>query len=193
MMEKCGLKYMRNVFCVLFGIFLISCAVPSPSFAAASAWQPASNEMWIQVDKEKCRLFLFRGPGEIVRSYPIAVGVGKGSVPQKSRMELVTPEGTFRVTRILQDATQLVYDPKWFGEPGEPQKGAYGAKLISFSNNWQVAIHGTNNPKSIGKKVTHGCVRLRNRDITDLVQFVKPKMRIVIIGKGQRQIYKDAI
>jgi hypothetical protein len=50
------------------------------------------------------------------------------------------------VRRVLQDASQLVYDPAWFDEPGEPQKGVYGSKLISFYNPGRFAIHGTNSP-----------------------------------------------
>jgi lipoprotein-anchoring transpeptidase ErfK/SrfK len=29
-------------------------------------------------------------------------------------------------------------------------------------------IHGTNNPSSIGKDVSHGCIRMYNHDVLDL-------------------------
>jgi lipoprotein-anchoring transpeptidase ErfK/SrfK len=94
---------------------------------------------------------------------------------------------------VIQDATALVYDPKWFGEPGEPQKGAYGAKLISFYNPWEIALHGTNSPNSIGKRATHGCIRMRNKDIVELSKSVKPGMRLWIVEKDEPLIEKDAI
>ena len=159
---------------------------------ANAAWTPSANEHWIRIDKEDMKLYLYEGANKIVKTYPVAIGRGKGS-EKKTRTDLITPEGTFKIWRVIQDATQLAYDPKWFGEPGEPQKGAYGAKLISFYNPWQIAIHGTNAPGSIGKKVTHGCIRLRNRDIIQLVTYVKPGMRLVITGKGYRTVEKDTL
>jgi lipoprotein-anchoring transpeptidase ErfK/SrfK len=33
-------------------------------------------------------------------------------------------------------------------------------------------IHGTNNPASIGQAVSHGCIRLRNEDVTQLYHLV---------------------
>jgi hypothetical protein len=34
------------------------------------------------------------------------------------------------------------------------------------------ALHGTNNPASIGQSVSHGCIRLRNEDIAQLYEMV---------------------
>lgn len=34
-------------------------------------------------------------------------------------------------------------------------------------------IHGTNNPGSIGRKASHGCIRMRNRDVEELFDMVK--------------------
>jgi lipoprotein-anchoring transpeptidase ErfK/SrfK len=34
------------------------------------------------------------------------------------------------------------------------------------------ALHGTNNPASIGQSVSHGCIRLRNEDIQTLYEMV---------------------
>ncbi|CCF15163.1 putative L,D-transpeptidase YkuD domain protein [Brevibacillus laterosporus GI-9] len=33
-------------------------------------------------------------------------------------------------------------------------------------------IHGTNNPASIGKYVSHGCIRMYNRDVETLAKLV---------------------
>ena len=35
-----------------------------------------------------------------------------------------------------------------------------------------IGIHGTNAPKTIGTRCTKGCIRLRNKDIVQLVQYV---------------------
>ena len=152
--------------------------------ALAAPFTPAPEEYWIKIDKTRLRLYLIKGEDTLVKSYPVAIGRGKGSV-KKDRLDLITPEGVFKVRRILQDASQLVYDPAWFNEPGEPQKGVYGSKLISFYNPWQIAIHGTNSPRSVGRRTTHGCIRMKNRDINTLVAYVKPGMRIWIVGEDK--------
>ena len=150
--------------------------------AQAAPFVPGPEEYWIKVDKSRLRLYLIQGKDTLVKSYPVAVGRGVGDV-KKDRLDLITPEGVFKVWRVLQDASQLTFDPAWFDEPGEPQKGVYGSKLISFYNPWQIAIHGTNSPRSVGRRTTHGCIRMKNRDINTLVAYVKPGMKIWIVSK----------
>jgi lipoprotein-anchoring transpeptidase ErfK/SrfK len=158
--------------------------------AIPQTYSPAGNELWIKVDKARLRLTLRRGENEILGSYPVAIGRGKGV--KKTRFDLVTPAGVFKIWRVIQDASQVVYDPKWFGEPGEPRKGAYGAKLVFFHNPWGIALHGTNSPDSIGRRVTHGCIRMRNRDITELAKNIKPGMMFWIVEKDERQGYPSS-
>jgi lipoprotein-anchoring transpeptidase ErfK/SrfK len=174
--------------CAVLALILVLCACPPAARGAEKTFSPALNEMWIKIDKNKLRLYLYKGSGTVLKTYPVAIGRGVGT--KKSRTDLITPAGVFKIWRVVEDATQLVYDPKWFGEPGKPEKGAYGAKLISFYNPWQIAIHGTNAPGSIGKRVTHGCVRLRNSDIIELSSYVKAGMRLWIVEKS---VEKDAI
>ena len=35
-----------------------------------------------------------------------------------------------------------------------------------------IGLHGTNDPSSVGKDVSHGCIRLRNQDILQLVKIL---------------------
>jgi lipoprotein-anchoring transpeptidase ErfK/SrfK len=154
-------------------------------------YSPKQNELWIKIDKASRKLTLRRGGDEVIKSYPVAVGRGKGV--KKSRTDLITPAGVFTIWRVIQDATQIVYDPKWFGEPGEPQKGAYGSKLVSFYNPWEIALHGTNSPKSIGNAVTHGCIRMHNKDIVELSKSIKPGMRLWIVEKDEPIVEYDTI
>jgi L,D-transpeptidase ErfK/SrfK len=43
-----------------------------------------------------------------------------------------------------------------------------------------IGIHGTNQPGLIGQAVSHGCIRLRNRDILALRRWAKPGTRLLI-------------
>ncbi|MCE5202299.1 MAG: L,D-transpeptidase [Synergistaceae bacterium] len=173
-------------------IMLIIFITLSAESATAASWKPKGDEYWIKINKEQLRLTLYKG-FEPYKSWYVSVGRGRGPV-KKSRTDLITPTGTFTIYRVVPDATKLVFDPSWFDEPGKPQDGVYGSKLISFYNKWQIAIHGTNNPRSIGKWATHGCIRMRNADIEDLVSYVRPKMKLIIVESNKdRKFYKETI
>lgn len=107
----------------------------------------------IEIDRRAHRL-TFRRDGLVVALYPIAVGTR--STP--------TPAGRFYVD-----------DNPPTGNPS----GAYGPYALGLSGHSDVllqfgsgdgvlGIHGTNEPSSIGTDASHGCVRLRNADITAL-------------------------
>ena len=84
--------------------------------------------------------------GKIFKAYPVAVG--KATTP--------TPKGTFK---IINKAVN----------PGGP----FGARWLRFSApNGSYGIHGTNNPTSIGKYISNGCVRLFNKDVIELFNLV---------------------
>ena len=178
---------MKKIFIIAL-FLLFACAAAA---SAASPWSPKAGEYWIKVNKQQLRLTLFKG-GEGVKSWPVSIGKGRGKV-KSSRLDLITPTGTFTIYRVIPDATKLVFDPAWFDEPGKAAPGAYGSKLISFYNKWEIAIHGTNNPGSVGRWATHGCIRLKNPDIEDLVNYVKPKMKIVIVENNDIPFLKETI
>lgn len=88
-------------------------------------------------------LTLYRN-GQWVKSYPVAVG--KPSTP--------TPKGTFT---IINKAVN----------PGGP----FGSRWMGLSKP-HYGIHGTNNPSSIGKAVSNGCIRMYNKDVNELYNLV---------------------
>jgi cytoskeletal protein RodZ len=48
--------------------------------------------------------------------------------------------------------------------------GAYGKRALALDDNY--AIHGTNNEESIGQRVSHGCLRMKEKDIEELYPYV---------------------
>jgi lipoprotein-anchoring transpeptidase ErfK/SrfK len=54
------------------------------------------------------------------------------------------------------------------GSPGNPM----GAAALTLSGGGEYAIHGTNNPGSIGGFVSYGCIRMYNADVLDLYNRV---------------------
>ena len=51
-------------------------------------------------------------------------------------------------------------------------------------------IHGTNSPGSIGKNASHGCVRLRNRDVEDLFRRVSVGDVVELHGEHDSEIVR---
>jgi lipoprotein-anchoring transpeptidase ErfK/SrfK len=56
-----------------------------------------------------------------------------------------------------------------------------GAAAMTLSGGGQYAIHGTNNPGSIGGFVSHGCIRMYNTDILDLYGRVSLGTRVIVL------------
>lgn len=97
----------------------------------------------IDISLKKRTLQLYRD-GVLQKTYPIAVG----------RMLHGTPVGSYI---ILNKAPN----------PGGP----FGTMWMSLSKE-HYGIHGTNDPSSIGKAVSRGCIRMQNRDVEELARIV---------------------
>jgi lipoprotein-anchoring transpeptidase ErfK/SrfK len=66
------------------------------------------------------------------------------------------------------------------GGPGNP----LGARAMYLGSS-EYRIHGTNNPATIGKQVSSGCIRLTNDDVTDLYNRVQIGAKVVIMPMTQ--------
>jgi lipoprotein-anchoring transpeptidase ErfK/SrfK len=108
--------------------------------------------------------------GRVLCEFP--VGLGKDNS---------TPVGTFVV-----DVRQR--DPTWWRQgkpslpPGDPEN-ILGTRWIGFKETSEFAgygIHGTNDPTSLGKEYSAGCVRLRKDDVELLYDFVGFGTQVVI-------------
>lgn len=113
--------------------------------------EPASIPYHITVSISQRKLTLFR-TGNLIKTYPIAIG----------KMLTGTPPGTFVIVNR---------EPN----PGGP----FGAMWLSLSKSGY-GIHGTNNPASIGKAVSHGCIRMFNKDVLELARMVPNGTRVAI-------------
>ena len=92
--------------------------------------------------------------GRLVRTFP--VGIGTEDTP--------TPGGTFYLKELLRPPNpEGAYGPYAYGLSG------YSNVLTSYNGgDGVIGIHGTNDPSSVGRDVSHGCIRMRNADVTYL-------------------------
>lgn len=74
---------------------------------------------------------------------------------------------------------------KWAKGMPPSLKNPLGARALYIYQNGRdtlYRLHGTNNPGSIGKSLSSGCIRLWNQDIADLYNRVELGARLVVIG-----------
>jgi hypothetical protein len=101
------------------------------------------------------------------RVFGAAVGVGLPQWP--------TPRGRFFIRNKLVRYRSAFYGPVAFGT------SARSEELTDWPGGGFVGIHGTNRPALLPGAVSHGCIRMRNRDILRLSRllFVGTPLRIV--------------
>ena len=92
------------------------------------------------------------------RVFVARVGVGKPQWP--------TPRGEFYVRDRLTGFDNPAYGPIAFGT------NARSPVLTDWPGGGFVGIHGTNEPQLIPGRISHGCIRLRNRDILRLSKLM---------------------
>nr|WP_270898557.1 L,D-transpeptidase [Aliibacillus thermotolerans] len=127
------------------------------------------GDPYLIVNKETNELAYFED-GEKLYHHPVATG----------KTETLTPEGEFIV---IVKAVQPYYrklDIKG-GDPNNP----LGSRWIGFdaddTDGRTYGIHGTNNPQSIGKYVSEGCIRMHNEHINKMFEHVRIGTKVWIV------------
>ena len=129
------------------------------------------------ISKQEMTLSLIGGDGAVIKTYPIACAINKGN--KQRRGDNKTPEGTFKVTQIL-DGTYMTHD---FGDGKGPIRGCYGPWFfrLNVPGFPKIGIHGTHLPESIGTRCTEGCIRLHNEDLLELKEYITIGMTVIIL------------
>ena len=140
-----------------------------------------NNARFILISKQDMYLTVFDYKGNAVGKYPIACGLNSGDKEKQGDMK--TPEGVFKISEI-QESDNWTHD---FNDGMGEIKGAYGPYFIRlFVPDFKgIGIHGTHDSTSIGKRITEGCIRLRNEDLIKLVPQVKHGTVVVITGAAE--------
>jgi L,D-transpeptidase ErfK/SrfK len=132
----------------------------------------------IVINLSEMRLYYFfsKKSSNLVRTFPIGIGTEGND----------TPEGIFTVV-------EKIVDPSWYPPesirkedpdlptvvpPGPDNPLGSHAMRLSRGN---ILIHGTNRPFGIGRRVSHGCIRLYPEDIPKLFQVVPEKSKVTIV------------
>jgi lipoprotein-anchoring transpeptidase ErfK/SrfK len=144
------------------------------------------NANFILISKQDMNLTLYDYKGKVLKRYPIALGSNFGD--KSSIGDKKTPEGVFFISNI-EDSSSWDHD---FNDGKGDIIGAYGPFFIRLEvpNAKGIGIHGTHDTNSIGKRVTEGCIRLKNEDVVELSKLVK-RGSVVAITTSDDDVKKN--
>ena len=135
--------------------------VVMPKSVAEPVWGGRAEDTSLTVDLSDRTVYLYRDR-KLMASYRVAVG----------QPGWETPVGSFRIR-------QMVKNPVWqhpitdeIFPPGDVNP--LGVRWIGFAaeEHMKLVFHGTTGESSIGQAVSHGCLRMKNRDVTALFSQV---------------------
>jgi len=121
----------------------------------------------IVVDKSQ-NILMLKTNDEVIKTYIVSTGTNNS-----------TPVGTFKIV-------DKIVNPSWF-KPGAATPIAAGNPENALGTRWlaislsSYGIHGTNDPMSLGKQVTQGCVRMLNADVEELYTIVPKETEVTIV------------
>jgi len=136
------------------------------------------EEALVVLNLAELRLYLLKRNGRSLTVTTFPVGIGREGFD--------TPEGLFRITEKLKDPVWRI--PKSFRDeypelpdvvpPGPDNPlGRYALRL----SNPVYLIHGTNKPLGVGRRVSHGCIRMYPEDIERLYRMTKVGDDVIIL------------
>ena len=154
-------------------VALLSFAVADPALAqdAQPASQPVPRRL-VLVSLADRQLAVIDGGNVIAR---FAVAVGAADSP--------SPTGQFRIVNRVSNPTY--YHPGSVIPSGKDNP--VGTRWVGLSQKGY-GIHGTNAPRSIGHAASHGCIRLRNRDMERLFTLLRIGDVVEIHGERDEQV-----
>jgi len=135
----------------------------------------------IVIDTPNTHLYFVLGNGKAIR-YGIGVGregftwSGTQTISRKAEWPDWTPPAEM--------IARQPYLPRYMaGGPGNP----LGARAM-YLGNTIYRIHGTNDPSTIGGRVSSGCIRLTNEDVVDLYNRVNVGTKVVVLPLQARSV-----
>jgi lipoprotein-anchoring transpeptidase ErfK/SrfK len=110
--------------------------------------------------------------GQVTKVYTVAVG--KPSTP--------SPVGAFTIERRVANPTYHHNGKTVLPGPGNP----VGTRWMGLSKHGY-GIHGTNEPKSIGKAASHGCIRMSQADLEEFYALVAVGDTVELVGERNQE------
>jgi L,D-transpeptidase catalytic domain len=150
-------------------IWLVLAMVLTPLVSAHGQHTQAARLVLVSLPDRKLAVL---ENGKLMRTFPVSVGAPTSP----------SPVGEFQIVNRVANPTY--YHPGVVIAPGSDSP--IGPRWVGLSRKGY-GIHGTNEASSIGKAGSHGCIRLRNRDIKQFFAMVSVGDRVEIRGASDQQ------
>ena len=137
----------------------------------AGAFYPGT----IVIRTRERRLYYVLGDGRAIR-YPVGVGRAGKQWAGTTRIDGKYVRPAWSPPAVVKRDKPSLPDVIPGGSPRNPM----GAAALTLSGG-EYAIHGTNDPSSIGGFVSYGCIRMHNRDVMDLYNRVNVGTPVVVL------------
>jgi lipoprotein-anchoring transpeptidase ErfK/SrfK len=151
-----------------FSLFLFICQLGQAGFGQSAAIGDDRFKRVVLVSIPDRKLAVIEGEN-VIATFPVAVGAEVSPSPtgELQIVNRVANPAYYHSGAVIASGKDNPVGTRWLGL----SKKGYG-------------IHGTNEPRSIGHAASHGCIRLRNRDVEKL--FVMLRIGDVVEIRGQR-------
>lgn len=165
-------KKLNTLFIILPLIILLGV-----SFWYYKELKTVKNANFIIINKADMTLSQYNYKGELLHKFNVATGKNFGDKTKVG--DCKTPEGVFTIVEVV-DASTWTHDFK--DDELGTITGAYGPYFIRLLVPGQkgIGIHGTHDNTSLGKRASEGCIRLNNKDLTQLVENINTNAVVVI-------------
>jgi lipoprotein-anchoring transpeptidase ErfK/SrfK len=161
-------KYSLNCLASVVAFFvLVSAAAAGTTVSFNSDYAPGT----VVIKTNERRLYYILNDDRAVR---YTVGVGKVGMQWTGRSRIT---GKYiKPDFVMPDDLRRKNTPAVIpaGSPSNP----LGAAALTLHDDY--AIHGTNRPSSVGRFVSHGCIRMHNRDVMDLYRRVSVGTPVIV-------------
>ncbi|MDE6097466.1 MAG: L,D-transpeptidase [Muribaculaceae bacterium] len=137
---------------------------------------------FLVADKQRMMVVLYDRFGRPKRGYKMACSAQFGT--KHAKRDNRTPEGFFSAEGIYDSTEWLFTDDD--GNTSE-KRGQFGPRFIRIKGAPMIGIHGTCAPWSRGHRASHGCMRIHNAHILELVTFATKGMPIIISPSDRDQ------
>ena len=133
----------------------------------------------IIIDTQNTFLYLVQGNGRAIR---YGIGVGRDGFRWSGVQQITKKAEWPDWTPPAEMIARQPYLPRFMaGGPTNP----LGARAM-YLGNTIYRIHGTNAPSTIGQRVSSGCIRLTNEDVTDLASRVNVGAKVIVLNSDAR-------
>lgn len=155
---------------VVLWTLLVALARAAPTEVGFQGFRPGT----IVVKTHERRLYYVFDDGRALR-FPVGVGRAGMQWTGQARVEAKYVRPAWAPPPMIRRENPRL--PKVI--PGGARNNPMGAAALTLRGG-EYAIHGTNRPSSIGRFVSHGCIRMYNRDIVALFRMVPVGTPVIV-------------